>query len=129
LTKGGILTNNRSNNSQWGYDALRRAIDAAGVSLWSWNVNTDAFRMDARGCDLWEQPHDDFVTFEDLSEKIHPADRDRVKSAFHATRTIEGVYEIDFRTLVGAEVRGISSRGQGEDVGKVNGIVPESLST
>ena len=55
------------------------------------------------------------MTFEDLSAHIHPADRDRVRAAFAATRAISGDYEIDFRIMVGEEVRWISARGQGDD--------------
>ena len=65
-------------------------------------------------------PISEFVTFEDLSSHIHPADRDRVNAAFAATRAIQGAYEIDFRILVAEEVRWISARGQGSDEGIVN---------
>jgi len=102
---------------EWGYDELRRAVDAAGVSLWSWNVDTDAISMDAGAYVLWDVQEKRALTFERLSEKIHPADRDRVRAAFSATRAIEGSYEIDFRTLVGNKVRWISARGQGSDAG------------
>ena len=37
-----------------GYDGLRRSIDAAGVSLWAWNVDTDDFAMDPHGFKLWD---------------------------------------------------------------------------
>src|SRR3546814_12880128 len=59
------------------------------------------------------------VTFGELSERIHPADRDRVQSAFSATRAILGPYETDFRIIVGDTVRWVAARGQGEDVGIV----------
>lgn len=59
------------------------------------------------------------VTFEDLSSHIHPADRDRVRAAFKSSRAIIGQYEIDFRILVGDEVRWVSARGQGDDEGMV----------
>lgn len=111
---------------EWDHDALRRAIDAAGVSLWSWKVETDNFAMDPRGYELWDVPPHQPLTFEHLSEKIHPSDRDRVREAFTATRALVGAYEIDFRTLVGPEVRWISARGQGSDAeivkGKMTGI-------
>lgn len=94
---------------------MRRALHAAGVALWSWNVDTDRFVMDDRGFALWELPPQPFVVFEDLSAKIHPADRDRVRAAFAATRAIVGAYETDFRILIGATVRWISARGQGDD--------------
>jgi two-component sensor histidine kinase len=101
----------------WEPNNLRRALQAAGVSLWSWNVDTDAFTMDEQGFIHWGLPHSDTVSFEDLSAHIHPADRDRVRAAFTATRAIVGAYEIDFRILVGEVIRWISARGLGNDSG------------
>ena len=89
----------------WDTKHLRRAIEAAGVTLWSWNVDTDKLTMDDRAFDLWGVPRSETVTFEDLSAHIHPADRDRVRAAFAATRAIVGAYEIDFRIMVGDDVR------------------------
>ncbi|MCV9937386.1 histidine kinase [Boseaceae bacterium BT-24-1] len=106
-----------SNPSAWSATSLRRAISAAGVALWSWNVETDAFAMDERGFQLWAVPQSDDVKFEDLSARIHPADRDRVRAAFTATRAIVGAYEIDFRIIIGDEIRWISARGIGDDSG------------
>ncbi|UVC11810.1 PAS domain-containing protein [Rhizobium sp. TH2] len=73
--------------------------------------------MDRRGYELWDVSTEDAtLTFEHLSEKIHPADRDRVRAAFVATRAVVGQYEIDFRMLTNpGEVRWISARGQGDD--------------
>ncbi|MDP3339127.1 sensor histidine kinase [Frigidibacter sp.] len=106
-----------TDNPEWGYEELRRAIDAAGVALWSWNVDTDDLAMDPQGYVLWDVAPGQPLTFERLSEKIHPADRDRVRDAFSATRALVGAYEIDFRTIIGQEVRWISARGQGDDAG------------
>jgi two-component sensor histidine kinase len=105
---------------EWGLEQLRSAIHAAGVALWSWNVDTDRFVMDGHGFTLWNVTHDVALTFEHLSEKIHPADRDRVRAAFVATRAVIGPYEIDFRILVGSDVRWVSARGQGSDAGIKN---------
>lgn len=99
----------------WSARHLQLAIDAAGIALWSWNVDTDQFAMDAHGYKLWHLPLRPFVMFEHLSAQIHPADRDRVRSAFAATRAIVGPYEIDFRIMVSGDVRWISARGQGND--------------
>jgi two-component sensor histidine kinase len=99
----------------WTPDHLRRAIEAAGVTLWSWNVDTDELTMDERAFALWGLPHRATVTFEELSAHIHPADRDRVRAAFQATRAIVGPFEIDFRIMLGTEIRWISARGQGDD--------------
>ncbi len=101
--------------TEWNERHLRLAIDAAGVALWAWNVDTDHFTMDARAFKLWDLPFEPFVIFETLSAKIHPADRDRVREGFAATRAIVGPYEIDFRIIAGDDVRWISARGQGDD--------------
>ncbi|AMJ61940.1 sensor histidine kinase [Bosea sp. PAMC 26642] len=103
------------NPQSWNADNLRRAISAAGVALWSWNVETDGFAMDERGYALWAVPHEEPIKFEDLSARIHPADRDRVRAAFTATRAIVGAYEIDFRIIIDEEIRWISARGIGND--------------
>lgn len=101
--------------SHWTSDSLRRAIDAAGVALWAWNIDGDLFKMDAAGFGMWGVPQIDTVRFEDLSAKIHPADRDRVRAAFTATLGVEGFYEIDFRIMNGDDIRWISARGLGND--------------
>lgn len=101
----------------WRPEHLGLAVAAAGVALWAWDVDTDLFTMDERGFELWGLPWSDTVTFEELSSHIHPADRDRVRAAFAATRAILGAYESDFRILVGNEIRWIASRGKGDDAG------------
>lgn len=107
----------------WEPKNLVRAIEAAGVTLWSWNVDTDALAMDDHAYDLWGIPRGIDVQFEDLSAHIHPADRDRVRAAFTATRALAGPYEIDFRIMIGDELKWISARGQGEDAGMVKRIM------
>src|SRR5450756_144927 len=107
----------------WDAAHLRLAIPAAGVALWSWNVDTNRFTMDQRAFELWAVPLSEYVSFDVLSAHIHPADRDRVKAAFAATRAIVGAYEIDFRIMIGDEVRWISARGQGNDADIVGRIM------
>jgi len=103
------LSNEPTKPPVWGEANLRLAIDTAGVALWSWNVDNDKLTMDEPGYRLWGVPISEFVTFDDLSSHIHPADRDRVRAAFAATRAISGAYEIDFRIMVGDTVRWISA--------------------
>ena len=99
----------------WRPEHLQHAILAAEVALWSWHVDSDRFTMDDRAFQLWGLPWNEEVSFEELSAHIHPADRDRVRGAFSATRSVTGPYEIDFRIILGDEVRWISARGQGAD--------------
>lgn len=99
---------------EWTFADLRNAIVSAGVALWTWTIKDDTFVMDAMAYELWGVPVETKLTFEDLSAKVHPADRDRVRAAFIATQAIEGHFEIDFRILTDAStVRWISARGLG----------------
>jgi two-component sensor histidine kinase len=108
----------------WDAKRLRIATDAAGIALWSWNVDSDEIDLDEKAHLLWGVPKDEgFVTFEALSARIHPQDLDRVRAAFTATRDILGGYEIDFRILHGSDVRWISARGRGEDQGIIGRIM------
>ncbi len=107
----------------WDVDRLRVATDAAGVALWSWNVDTDRITLDDRALDLWGVDRGSAVTFEELSARIHPSDLDKVRAAFAATREQFGAYETDFRILVGKEVRWISARGRGDDQGIIGRIM------
>lgn len=113
-------------HSDWSPGELYEALEAAGVALWSWQVDNDDFAMDSQGYSLWNVTKAKPLTFELLSEKIHPADRDRVRAAFTATRAVVGPYEIDFRIIIGPDVRWISARGRGNDAGirdrKMSGI-------
>ena len=113
-----------SNALVWDAERLRIATDAAGVALWSWNVDTDEIALDERAHRLWGVPRRNRpVTFEDLSTHIHPEDLGRVKGAFQATRAVPGAYEIDFRIWHGDEARWLSARGQGGDLGIVGRVM------
>ncbi|MGK7870873.1 sensor histidine kinase [Falsiroseomonas sp. E2-1-a20] len=112
-----------SSSLVWDTERLRFAIDASGVGFWSWNVDSDEITMDGHAFNIWGVPSVGLVTFEDLSAHIHPADRDRVRAAFAATRAIVGSYETDFRIMLGEEVRWISARGRGNDVGLIGRVV------
>lgn len=91
------------------------------MALWSWNVDADKFVMDEQGFRMWSVELTDDLLFEDLSARIHPADRDRVRAAFNATRGVEGPYEIDFRIMIGDDIRWISARGLGNSEGMHQG--------
>ena len=107
----------------WDVGKLRIATDAAGIALWSWNVDTDRLELDERGHVLWGVPNIGTITFETLSSRIHPEDLDRVRAAFAATRDMLGAYETDFRILHDDKVRWISARGRGDDQGIVGRIM------
>ena len=44
------MTNDQSlQYSNWSSDVLREALEAAGVALWSWHIDSDDFSMDRQG--------------------------------------------------------------------------------
>lgn len=110
-------------NDVWDERRLRVATDAGGIALWSWNVDTDQITMDDRGFDIWGLPQRSGITFEELSACVLPADLDKVREAFDATRDLSGAYELDFRILHGDEVRWVSARGRGDDQGIIDRIM------
>lgn len=108
----------RVTKKKWKTEHAWLAIDAATISMWRWNVDRDSFKMDEVGYTLWGLPKTrPSVKFEMLSAQIHPTDRDRVRAAFTATRSVDGPYEIDFRIMLGKDTRWISARGKGGDEG------------
>ena len=107
----------------WTKEQLSSAADAAGVSLWSWNIDTDEIALDERAHRLWGVPEGSQVTFRSLSERIHPVDVDRVGRAFRTVRGQDGPYEIDFCILDHGVRRWISARGQGGDAGTVDRVM------
>lgn len=107
----------------WQDEYLPLAVKAACVALWAWRVDTDKFAMDERAFELWGLDLANEVTFEELSVRIHPVDRDRVRAAFNATRSITGSYEIDFRICRDDEVRWIAARGRGSDDGIIGRVM------
>jgi two-component sensor histidine kinase len=117
VTAAGDAVSRAGAPHRWPANDLIRAVEAAGIALWTWNVDDDSFTMDARGFELWGLDWQPKVSFEQLSAHIHPADRDRVRAAFAATRGVLGDYESDFRIMLGSEIRWIASRGKGEDEG------------
>lgn len=108
----------------WDAKRLRIATDAAGIALWSWNVDSDEIELDEKAHLMWGAPAENgLITFEGLSARIHPQDLDRVRAAFIATRDILGDYEIDFRIMKGSEVCWISARGRGDDQGIIDRVM------
>ena len=117
------VTQTKRAKRDWNVGHLRIATAAAGVALWSWNVDTGEIELDERAHALWGIPEDRLVTFEVLSQRIHPEDLDRVGSAFEATRAVAGPYEIDFRIQRDGVESWVSARGQGADVGIVERVM------
>jgi two-component sensor histidine kinase len=107
----------------WDEGHLRLAVEAAGVALWSWNVDTDEVNMDERGLALWGLAPGAALTFQTMAAQIDAAHVDHVLNMFAATRDTKGPYEIEFRIARGDETRWVSARGRGADEGIIEGTM------
>jgi two-component sensor histidine kinase len=103
----------------WDAERLRLAADAAGIALWSWNIDTDALELDQRSHDLCRLSSGGSKTLNALSGIIHGADLERFRTSLTKTIEIPGRYEIDFRVVHPEGIRWISARGEGKGKGMV----------
>ena len=107
----------------WNAERLRVATDAAGVALWSWNIETDEVSLDHHAHELWGVTRSEALTFAALSTHVYPADQDTVWNAFKATRQSPGPYELEFRVVRKSAVNWISARGLGLGRDAVEGVI------
>ena len=82
-----------------GTDELReRAVEAAGVAWWEYDLETDAFAFADRKATLVGYEHGDFETVEDFLELVHPGDRDVVEAAVQAVVDEDGgTFDVQYR--------------------------------
>lgn len=70
----------RVNEERWKY-----ALDAAGDGVWDWNVRTGAVMFSRRFAQLYGFDDDDYgIRLEDLTARIHSADKARVMADMQA---------------------------------------------
>jgi two-component system sensor kinase FixL len=82
-------------------DKVRLAVEAVGIGTWDWDLDRDVITCSetcARllGATTRAGP----MTYPELASLLHPADRERVRSAFGAA-TATGDIDVDFRILAG----------------------------
>src|SRR5580704_13475541 len=121
--RGNAMSGNGKSALVWDTARLRAVADAAGIGLWSWDVETGEIGIDGRGRAFWSLPMTGDLHFDDLFAQVQPEDVRRVKAAFARTRRTAGPYEIDFRVLHGGAIRWISARGRGDDEGMVGSVL------
>ena len=96
--------------------ALRLALEAVRMAVWSWDVRTDVFDWSEPAAALLAIPadrqHGNIASFLDL---IHPPDRQRVQLAVEAALTPDAgpdQLRVEFRVVrANAAVRWLEARG------------------
>lgn len=86
---------------------MKFAQEAAGIVTWEWNVLTDAARHSANAAVLFGRA---IATMDDLRACVHPDDVKRLNDALQRALAAPGMHEWEFRIVVDAQTRWISSR-------------------
>ena len=89
------------------------AAEAAGFGVWIWNIAANRVWGSERALRLFEFPLNKEVSFDDVIQRVHPDDRDRVATARDQAMRTGGNYATEYRILLadGGE-RWIASRGR-----------------
>ena len=101
-------------------DALREsearmtlAAEAAGFGVWMWNVETNRVWGSERALRLFEFPLNADVSFDQVIQRVHPDDRERVAATRDRAIQTRGNYATEYRILLAdGGQRWIASRGR-----------------
>lgn len=95
-------------------EILRRAIDAAGVGTWEWDIANNLITWNKwHYLLLGLEPEDDFQTYESFIRHVHPDDRESL--SHELMNALQEGYEFEFTFRVplnGGALRWIRSRGR-----------------
>jgi len=100
--------------SDEGDERVRLALEASQMATWMWDLRTRAFEGDRRFRDLlgWEAPEDggrDYG-YDDFLAAVHPQDVGKLTTAVFELIAHGKRFDVEYRILVGGEVRHISSQ-------------------
>ncbi|HEX7154503.1 MAG TPA: ATP-binding protein [Thermoanaerobaculia bacterium] len=84
-------------------ERLRLALEAAGIGLWDFDAESGQHYWSPRGRLLLDLDPDAPVDFEALLQRVHPAERERVRAALDAAMVPcgNGQFDRDFRIVTG----------------------------
>ena len=94
-------------------EALRLSTDAAQVGIWSYDVAEDRLKLSALAAKLIGFPEDAAeIGVRDFLERVHEADRQRVKENIRETLERRNEYSDEYRIAsAGGETRWVTARG------------------
>ena len=92
---------------------LDLSADAANVGTWSLKIGETVIVASSKWKELFGFDQHQAVTVEDLRNRIHPADLERVLHVANAMEKVEDDFEYEYRIILPSdEIRWISSRGK-----------------
>jgi len=89
------------------------AAEAAGFGVWIWNIETNRVWGSERAIRLFEFPPNAGVSFDQVIQRVHPDDRERVAATRDRAIQTQGNYATEYRILLAdGSQRWIASRGR-----------------
>ena len=99
-------------------EQLNLSANAASVGLWRRDMDTGTFWASDKLKEIYGFSADDDMSVDELNDRIHPADRERVKAARRRAETTAGEYQIEYRIVVpDGSIRWIFTRGRADAEG------------
>ena len=93
---------------------LKLALDAARLGDWSWDARTDLTTMSETAANLFGIPPGPTMTWIEMSELLHPDDRERAKQAVEDALANHTDYDIEYRVVRHDNTETwVSSKGRG----------------
>lgn len=95
-------------------ERMRLALEAGDIGTWDVRFQTHEFNFDARALELLGLPPGPGIRMERFFEAVHPADRERIRTAVQAALDGEtdGEFEAEFRVAVPGEERWLAAEGR-----------------
>jgi two-component system, LuxR family, sensor kinase FixL len=106
-------------------DGFRRALDAADIGLWRWDLKTGGVVLSLAAVDLLGCPPTRPLDYAGFLAALHPDDRAAADEAFRVSAAMPGRFDFDARALATGgwlRVRGQGFKG-GAEPAEVTGIL------
>jgi PAS domain-containing protein len=106
-----------------------RALEASGAGSWEWEVETGRVILSRAAGELHGVPSDRAIDLAELLERIHPVDRERVRSILTRSASERSECALEYRVLRSSEIsRLVVARGRvldrgGDSAPRMIGIV------
>src|SRR4029079_920832 len=78
---------------------LKLALDAARLGDWSWDARTDVTEMSETAARIFGIPPGPHMTWEELSNLLHPDDREPTRAAVQDAIANHTDYDIEYRAI------------------------------
>ena len=106
---------------------LRLALDAAGMGLWDWDLDTGRLVWDERSAQMYGMTLDEVTgSIADVDARLHPDDLPRVRAVLAAAIEAAGAVDVEFRSLwPDGTVRWLHASGRAvvDQTGRATGVI------